>query len=110
MMERKIRRSRYMLDRVAGWVGYGIYRVFFTSLDRCSCVKLDTIDTVVPARRSSSPLSSRSPAPLRTVMSWPPAAEPVTMDAKRAMHDHSTSLPSTRSRKITTSQQSSSTK
>ncbi|KAI5082419.1 hypothetical protein GOP47_0002162 [Adiantum capillus-veneris] len=53
MMQKPRSPTRYLckLDRVAGWVGYGIYRAFFTSLDRCACVKLDTIDAIGTAHR-----------------------------------------------------------
>eukprot|EP00250_Pteridium_aquilinum_P025908 c31865_g1_i1 orf=2-226(-) len=46
MMQKSRSPTRWCkLERVAGWVSYGIYTAFFTSLDRCSCVKLDTIET-----------------------------------------------------------------
>ncbi|MCO5588835.1 hypothetical protein L7F22_042795, partial [Adiantum nelumboides] len=53
MMQKPRSPTRYLckLDRVAGWVGYGIYRAFFTSLDHCACVKLDTIDAIGSAHR-----------------------------------------------------------
>ncbi|KAH7277987.1 hypothetical protein KP509_38G018600 [Ceratopteris richardii] len=48
------------LDRVAGWLGYGIYRAFFTSLDRCACVRLETIDAIVPRQSASMDFTCRS--------------------------------------------------
>ena len=36
--------------KIVSWVGSGIYTAFFVSLDRCSCVKLDTIDIYEPVR------------------------------------------------------------
>ncbi|KAJ8645357.1 hypothetical protein MRB53_007105 [Persea americana] len=32
------------LDRVATWVGHGVATAFFASLDRCSCIKIATVD------------------------------------------------------------------
>ncbi|KAH7372715.1 hypothetical protein KP509_17G017600 [Ceratopteris richardii] len=45
------------LERVAGWVSTGIYTAFFTSLDRCACVKIDTIES-----NMQEPMISRSSA------------------------------------------------
>ncbi|MCO5609906.1 hypothetical protein L7F22_064141 [Adiantum nelumboides] len=39
------------LEKMAGWVGAGLHSAFFLSLDRCQCVKLDTLEEPILLRR-----------------------------------------------------------
>ncbi|KAI5063656.1 hypothetical protein GOP47_0022203 [Adiantum capillus-veneris] len=39
------------LEKMAGWVGAGLHTAFFLSLDRCQCVKLDTLEEPILLRR-----------------------------------------------------------
>ena len=49
----------HIAGKVASWLSYGIFTAFFVSLDRCSCVKLDTIDFYEPVPQQQ-PLLFRS--------------------------------------------------
>ncbi|MCO5605240.1 hypothetical protein L7F22_059420 [Adiantum nelumboides] len=81
------------LERVAGWVGTGLYTAFFTSLDRCSCVKLDTID--MGAQESSlMRFQRRTEQPLLDIPSTPspsstkPRLRAITSSNKLPHHHH----------------------
>ncbi|KAK6158911.1 hypothetical protein DH2020_006225 [Rehmannia glutinosa] len=44
------------LDRVASWVGASVATAFFVSLERCSCVKISTVDSDVDEEANDRPL------------------------------------------------------
>ncbi|KAH7404573.1 hypothetical protein KP509_15G032500 [Ceratopteris richardii] len=49
---------KLLMQRMAGWFGSGLYTAFFTSMDTCACIKLETVEEPIPLRKPFKNLSS----------------------------------------------------
>ncbi|KAJ4825830.1 hypothetical protein Tsubulata_029103 [Turnera subulata] len=62
------------LDRVASWVGTNVASAFFASLERCSCINLNTTDFEDDEDANSRPLITPKSSSSHEIPDSPPAA------------------------------------